>query len=320
MTESTDELRLWDLDKPQERTRIRHKGLDETVFSPNGHFIAASDGREILLWRTVGTKTPVFRAPLTNEIASELRFDVKAGAIRYLSEVGSTEVSVRALSFGTALTDSWNRQPAAQGGFSRNGRVMALERRSRNTSRFEVRRTADGKRISRTPGLRCKAASLLTGDICYTALALSPDGHTLAYGRAVIDAEGRPKHSPITLWNVRENTQARSLTRPSPSGLEDAAMTGLSFTPDSRSLLIPRWGVSPMEIWDVSRGTRRKQGSARPLPEKSKNPGDGGWSTATWGGFRAGPPLPCAPMGSELPSRARPSPSPPARPTPIGSP
>ncbi|MFD4481592.1 hypothetical protein ACFWPU_36535 [Streptomyces sp. NPDC058471] len=296
MTESTDELRLWDLDKHQDQTRIRHKGLEETVFSPDGEFIAASDGREILLWRTAGPRAPVFRAPLTNEIASELRFDAKAAAIRYLSEVGSNEVSVRALSYRAALTDSWNKQPAAQGGFSRNGRVAALERRSGDTSRFEVRRTAGGKQISRTPGLRCKELSSLTGDTCYTALAISPDGHTLAYGRAVIDNDGTPKHGPITLWNVRENTKARSLIRPSSSGLEGAAMTGLSFTPDGRSLLIPRWDVSPTEIWDVSRGTRRKQGSARPLPD-SNSPGGGGWAAKEWAGFSGRAPLAMRPDG-----------------------
>ncbi|MEV0254626.1 DNA-binding protein [Streptomyces sp. NPDC050732] len=273
MALTANEVRVWDLDKHRERTRIRHKGLDEAALSPDGRFVVATDGEEILLWRTANPTKPVFRIPLTNESATQLRFDVNAGVIRYLSELGSTDLTVRTLSYGAATADGWSRQPAAQAKYSRNGRVLALERRGKDTSRFEVRRVRDGKPISHTPAVRCeRAKSPYSDDTCRTELTVAPDGSALAYTRLMIGADGSPgEQSPVTLWDVRKNSRSRSLARPG-SSREDAAVVGLAFTLEGRSLLVRHWGNAPTETWDVSAGTRMRRTTAERPAHKSGTP------------------------------------------------
>ncbi|MEU7647252.1 nSTAND1 domain-containing NTPase [Streptomyces huasconensis] len=283
MSRTAHGLRVWDMDKQRERTRIRHKGLREATVSPDGMFVVATDGKEILLWRTENPKKPIFRVPLTNELATELRFDVRAGVIRYLSELGRTDIAVRTLSYGAALSGSWSKTPADQGGFSGNGRVLAQERRDKDTARLEVRRVPGGKLISRTPAVRCKERPLFSGDTCHIALTLSPDGSALASTRITLDATGKPGTSgPVTLWDVHKGSRSRSLTMPS-SSREDAPVAGLAFTPGGRSLLIRRWDGKPTETADVSHAVRAKQTAAdRPAANSGKSRGP--WSTrATWG-------------------------------------
>ncbi|MEU1129779.1 WD40 repeat domain-containing protein [Streptomyces sp. NPDC005900] len=271
---TANEVRVWDLDRHRERTRIRHKGLDEAAFSPDGRFIAATDGEEILLWRTANPTTPVLRVPLTNESATQLRFDVSAGVIRYLSELGSTELAVRTVSYGAAMADGWSGQPAAQAQYNENGRVLALERRGEDTSRFEVRQVAGGgRRISRTPAVRCeRAKSPYSEDTCRISLAVAPDGATLAYTRLIIDSDGNPgEQSPVTLWDVRGNSRSRSLAGPG-SSREDAAVVGLAFTRDGRSLLVRHGDDTPTETWDVSAGRRMGGTPAEPPAHETGAP------------------------------------------------
>ncbi|ATL26021.1 hypothetical protein [Streptomyces formicae] len=297
------EIRVWDLAKGRERARIQHKGLTEAALSPDGAFVVATDGREILLWRWAAPKTPVLRVPLTNESATDLRFDVRAGAIRYVSDAGNTEMSVRTLAYGAAMTGAWSEEPAAQGMFSQDGSALAREQRHGDVSRFEVLRGTDGKRIARTPELHCAETDPLSGDdSCYTALALSPDGHTLAYGTAVINDSGMPAEpGQMTLWNVRKDARSHSLTRPGSADSEIAGMAGLAFTPDSRSLLVPGWDVDPTETWDVSRGTRRKQHPTRPRSDDSGAP-QGMWDKNTLGSLSGRTPLAVRPDGHLLAS------------------
>lgn len=301
VVQTRSEIRLWDLAKGRERARVRHKGLTEATLSPDGEFIVATDGREILLWRWAAPKTPVLRVPLTNELATDLRFDVRAGAIRYVSDVGSTEMSVRTLAYGAAMTGAWSEEPAAQGTFSRDGSALARERRHGDVSRFEVLRGTDGQRIARTPGLHCAETDPLTADdSCYTALALSPDGRTLAYGTAVINSSGLPAEpGRMTLWSVRKDARSHSLTRPGSADSEIAGMAALAFTPDSRSLLVPGWDVDPTETWDVARGTRRKQHTARPRPDDSGAP-QGMWDKNTLDSFSGRTPIAVRPDGRLL--------------------
>ncbi|MFH9075793.1 helix-turn-helix domain-containing protein [Streptomyces alboflavus] len=256
------DMRVWDLDTGHERTRIRHKGLSEMTISPDGKFVVAADEREILLWRLASPEAPVFRRLLANETATQLRLDVRAGMIRYVSQLRTADVTVRSLSYGAAMTSKWNEQPATRGVFSRSGRRLALEHRSGDLSRFEVMRRSDGKRLARTSSVRCGKAD----ENCYTLLALSQDGRTLAYGK---DSTDRPRrHEPVTLWDVNADTRARSWKVPrGPTPRESGSMEGFMFTPDGRHLLIPQSGEDVVGIWDISRGKRSNAHSKSPAPD-----------------------------------------------------
>ncbi|MEU5896756.1 nSTAND1 domain-containing NTPase [Streptomyces venezuelae] len=289
-------LRVWDMDERRERTRIRHKGLREAALSPDGRFVVATDGREILLWRTEDSKTPVFRVPLTDETATELRVDVRAGVIRYLSELGSTDVAVRTLSYGAAMSGEWSRTPAAQGAFSANGRALALERRDKDIARLEVRRVPDGKLLSRTPAVRCEERPLFSGDTCHIALTLSPDGSALASTRVTLDADGTPgEPGPVTLWDMRKGSRSRVLNTPSASR-KAAPVAGLAFTPGGGSLLIRRWDGKPTETWDVAKAVRAKPTAVdRPAHNSGTSQGEG--NTPTTGGSSGRSPLAIRPDG-----------------------
>ncbi|MFI7316936.1 hypothetical protein [Streptomyces venezuelae] len=301
MSRTAHGVRVWDMDERRERTRIRHKGLQEAALSPDGRFVVATDGKELLLWRTADSKTPVFRVPLTDEPATELRFDVGAGVIRYLSERGSTDIAVRTVSYGAAMSEGWSETPAAQGVFSVNGGAgaLALERRDKDVARLEVRRVPDGKLLSRTPAVRCEERPLFSGKTCHIAFTLSPDGSALASTRITLDADGTPvEPEPVTLWDVRKGSRSRVLNTPS-SSRKAAPVAGLAFTPGGDSLLIRRWDGKPTETWDVSKAVRAKQtATARPADNPGTSQGAG--STGTTGGASSRSPLATRPDGRLL--------------------
>lgn len=258
MVRSADGLSLRDAATGRERTRIRHAGLTEAVTSPDGQFVVAADSREILLWRLSSPKKPVFRFPLANEVPTELRIDTAAGAIRYVTNRHRMDTVVRTVSYGPAMGSAWSPQPIGKGVFSRDGRTLAVERRRGNTSYFEAYSVPDGARTARTPGVRCARATLSDTD-CHTLLALSPDGRTLVHGRTTLYASDGPKEFRApNLWDVRADAPARPLVDPRPPHSATLPMTGLAFTADGRSLLVTRYGMDAVDVWDLDRRQRTR--------------------------------------------------------------
>ncbi|GGR86791.1 hypothetical protein GCM10010252_26840 [Streptomyces aureoverticillatus] len=260
---SPDGLQIWDLASGRVTSSVQHRGIQEFEFSPDGKFVAATDGREILLWRIKDPTKPVLRHPLTYETVRHLRFDVKSGVIRYIDAAYSYEPTVRALSYGPAMAEGWRKEPATQGVFTPDGRRLALKRRSGDLLWFEIRRASDGKRIARTPSLRCdEAANTMEGeDVCYATFALSPDGGTLAYGKTVLDDESGSPREPekVTLWDITRRTRIRSLTAPARG--EGGGMEGIVFSPDGQSLLAPQVHLNGVDLWNTSRGTKKQTAS-----------------------------------------------------------
>ncbi|MEU9606428.1 helix-turn-helix domain-containing protein [Streptomyces sp. NPDC048057] len=260
MLRTPDGLRLWDPTTGREGTRIRHAGLTEAVTSPDGRFAVAADSREILLWRLSSPKKPVFRFPLANELVSELRVDTAAGVIRYVTKRHRMDTVVRTVSYGSAMSSAWSREPTGKGVFSRDGRTLAVERRRGSTSHFEAYGVPDGRRTARTPGFRCAKAEPAQDDMdCHTLLALSPDGRTLVHGRTTLygNEELKEYRSPH-LWDVRNDAPARPLVESRPPHSASLPMTGLGFTADGRSLLVTRYGMDAVDVWDLVRRQRTR--------------------------------------------------------------
>ncbi|MFJ8692781.1 WD40 repeat domain-containing protein, partial [Streptomyces roseolilacinus] len=260
MTRTADGLRFRDPVTGRERAPIRHAGLTDATTSPDGRFVLAADRREILLWRLSSPAEPVFRFPLANEVATQLRIDTAAGVIRYVTERHRSDSVVRTVSYGPATTADWSREPASQGTFSRDGRTLAVDRRRGGTSYSEAYRVADGRRTARTPALPCPAGGPpLSGDECHTLLALSPDGRTLVHGRTSLfgDRE-REDYRNLVLWDVPADAPARPLADPRPPHSARLPVTGIAFTGDGRSLLVTRFGMDTIDIWDMARRQRTR--------------------------------------------------------------
>ncbi|MFH8616897.1 helix-turn-helix domain-containing protein [Streptomyces sp. NPDC017979] len=260
MARSADGLRFWDPATGRERARIRHALLTEAVTSSDGRFVVAADSREILLWRLSAPGKPVFRFPLANEVPTELRVDTAAGVIRYVTKRHRMDTVVRTVSYGHAISSAWSREPSGKGVFSRDGRTLAVERRRGSTSFVEVYGVPDGRRIARTPGVRCaKGENAVLGMDCHTLLALSPDGRTLVHGRTTLHGTEEPaEFRNPTLWDVRTDAPAPPLVDPRPPHSAKLPMTGLAFTADGRSLLITRYGMDALDIWDLDRRQRAR--------------------------------------------------------------
>ncbi|MEU1328593.1 hypothetical protein [Streptomyces sp. NPDC005865] len=260
---TSKDLLIWDLASGRVSARIRHRGLDEFEFSPDGKFVAATDGQEILMWRVADPARPVMRFPLADEYATQLRFDTDAGVIRYLSGHGSYDRTVRTLSYGSVMTGKWHKEPATQGTFTPDGRSLGLKRHSGDFSWFEVWRLPEAKRITHTPNLHCREPrERHVRGLCSTTFALSPDGETLAYGRTLFNDDGNRVRESLTLWDMQRQGPAHSITFPRPlPDVGSGEMEGITFSPDGRSLFSLREGFEDIDVWDTSRGTRKRRAS-----------------------------------------------------------
>ncbi|MER5890217.1 hypothetical protein ABT160_40860 [Streptomyces sp. NPDC001941] len=254
----------WDPVTGERRFRIAHRGLTEARASADGRFVVAADAREILLWRLSEPDRPVFRHPLANEVPRQLRIDPAAGVIRYVTDRRRMDSVVRTLSYGPAMTAAWNEDPATRAAFSRDGTVMAVERRRGDTFYAEALRVADGHRLARTPGVSCPKERTY-GEMyvkqCRTLFALSPDGRTLAHARTSLNADEEEKgyRAPL-LWDVRTDKKVPFPADPHPPYGAGVSMTGLVFSGDGRRLFITRSGMDTVDTWDLARGRRLDPG------------------------------------------------------------
>lgn len=258
MTRDPRGLRFLDPATGRERTAIRHPGLTDATTSADGKFVVAADSREILLWRLASPKEPVFRFPLANEVATQLRIDAEAGVIRYVNRRHRLDAVVRTVSYGSAMSRDWSGDPATKGTFSRDGGTLAVGRHRGDTSYFEAYRVTDGRRIARTPGVTCtEGTPSPIARECHTLLALSPDGRTLVHGRTSMYGDEEWKaYRRLNLWDVTADAPARPLVETRPPYAARLPLTGLAFTPDGRSLLATRFGMDTVDTWDVASGRR----------------------------------------------------------------
>lgn len=264
LTREPGGLRLWDPVTGREPARIDHHGLTEVTTSPDGRFVAAADGREILMWRLTTPERPVFRYSLTNGAASQLRIDPQDGVIRYLTERRLGDTVVRAISYGPAGAPDWTPEPASTGTFSADATTVAVDRRQGDSTWFEAYTVADGRRTARTPPAPCPKAAPEPGTPpatdCRDLLALTPDGQTLAHARtdfAAGDGQRETVQEPA-LWDVRADTARPLPADPEAPFAARMPITGMAVSPDGRSLLTTRAGLDTLDVRDVASGRRTR--------------------------------------------------------------
>ncbi|MFD7586494.1 helix-turn-helix domain-containing protein [Kitasatospora sp. NPDC059811] len=250
-------VRIWDIASGTELPRIEHADLTEVAFSPDGTFMLASDGAELLLWRLDTPSAPVFRHPLANTDASQFRLDLDERRIRYLE--GSTGAEVRTIDITNVLDPTWESQSATAAAFSPDGNTLAtvLASPGDHTYRFRLRDLHGGGHVVDLPGMSCpsRPEGIQTPLSCTVLMAFRPDGRAFAYG--VVD-HTRPDPAPsVSIWDISTSRTTATLDLVDLTQPAADTVNAIAFTPDGRSLLASRLPqTESVEVWDVSRRTK----------------------------------------------------------------
>ncbi|WP_217370194.1 nSTAND1 domain-containing NTPase [Nonomuraea antri] len=248
----TDErLRLWDLESGRELTPVEHPGLHDLGFSADGRYLAATDGSDLLLWRTEDPERPVFRYPLSGERASDLRVDPAAGWIRYLAGPdGAWGDTVRTLRLGAATDPGWRLAATESALFSPDGTTLVTAHRQSPTRiGFQVRETRAVGAAPVSPEAECRRAPEPPVTGCDALLAFSSDGRTLAY--AVGEPRGPGFSQQVSLWDVTGRRQKDTFVI---TGRGDDLVGSLAFGPGDTSLVVASIPVvGDTRVWDLRR-------------------------------------------------------------------
>ncbi|WP_327138195.1 helix-turn-helix domain-containing protein (plasmid) [Streptomyces sp. NBC_01340] len=260
-------VRFWNLSSGREMPRIKHSGMKEYSFSQNGRLLAAVDADEILVWRVGSPETPVFRYPLINESATDIRVDSSQRMVRYFA--GSSGTAVRNLSLDGVLDGSWRQDAVDTAAFSPDGRTLAAVRASGKSAVLQLLDGRNGGVLRNMPRLSCGSErndaqagpggigdTSITNMSCSALLAFRADGKVLAYGVNTLLPSGLTER--VSLLDITAARKTGSVdigpTDPDSTGFE--YIDGIQFGPNGTSLLASRQQASVMsgeqtEVWDL---------------------------------------------------------------------
>ncbi|PKV83062.1 hypothetical protein [Streptomyces sp. TLI_146] len=257
-------VRTWDIASGRELPMIRHDGLRDVVFSPDGAFMAAVDVDEILLWRTSSPKAPVFRYSLADEVVSDLRLDTEERRIRYFA--GRSQTVVRSLALEGVLNADWQSPTAVAASFSPDAGTLAIAHQETRTghAHIQLRDRRSGRPVADLPSAPCPSRDTAARAPmpCTVHMAFRPDGGLLAYG--VSDPTASIPPEKVFLWDVTARRAAGSVTVTRHGskipGTYGNSVNGIVFHPDGRTLLTSRIPEEEaIEYWDTRRGTRTRE-------------------------------------------------------------
>ncbi|MFI1176628.1 nSTAND1 domain-containing NTPase [Streptomyces melanogenes] len=250
-------VRIWDIASGKELPRIEHADITEVTFSPDGTFMLASDGAELLLWRLDTPSAPAFRHPLANTDASQFRLDPDEHRIRYLE--GSTGAEVRTIDLTNVLDPAWESHSATTAAFSPDGSTLAtlLSSPGDRTYRFRLRDLRSGGHIVDLPGVPCPSPpeDRQPPIPCTVLMAFRPDGRAFAYG---VVSRTLPNPKPrVSVWDIAAGRPTATLDLVDPTQPIPNTVNAIAFTPNGKSLLVSRWvQTESVEVWDISRRTK----------------------------------------------------------------
>ncbi|MET8453936.1 hypothetical protein [Streptomyces sp. NPDC005209] len=243
-------VHIWDPASGRELSAIRYPHLGWPEFSRDGQFLAAGDGRNILLWRLDTPDDPVFRTPLVNQMQADIRIDLNARILRYSG--GGASPVVESVSLSHALDQSWEKEDIINAAFSPDGQLLATSRQSKARNSLRLLDVRSGRTLTdHLPTAPCSPE----GPLC---MAFSADGSTFAYTGA--DSNEADDAAPwVTIVDLRHPDRSTTLRLPS-RGEGASSVDAMVLSHDGRRLMISLSGERT-EVWDVVRHTRL----ARPI-------------------------------------------------------
>ncbi|MFF4056392.1 DNA-binding protein [Streptomyces sp. NPDC001668] len=244
-------IHRWDLRSGRESARIEESELSGMWFSADGEFLAATDDKELFVWRLSNPDSPVFRQPLNILDVSDLGIDEASGTLRYLSGAGTI---VRSLDLKRVMSTRWETQTADWSQLANGGRKLARLLPTADGKGLQIL-DAQGRVRFAASAPRCPSAK--PGDLvkCEDFMAASPDGRYIAQSR-VVDQENQTRRQLVTVWDTMSRRVDTTLDI-EPGSDTIAGLAGFALDARGRQLAVYREDGA-VEIWDVRRKKRVK--------------------------------------------------------------
>ncbi|MFI5688055.1 hypothetical protein [Streptomyces sp. NPDC051636] len=245
-------IRIWDVPSGKERTEIKYRGLQATAYTPDGRFLVASDGGQVLVWRLDAPRAPVYRAAVTAEVSSELRLDRRDGLIRYVSSGASS--TVWSLSLDHVFQPGYRKDVTTSAAFSPDGRLLAVARQAGGGQRLRLIDVRHNRVLAdRLPTASCPVDSGTDDGEpgCTDRVAFSPDGrHLIYYSRMWDEYDG---DLTLTVVDSRHPVRRSTVRFTTPSD-EVSEIDSMALA-DGRTALVSLSGERT-ERWDLRRHVR----------------------------------------------------------------
>ncbi|WP_416979605.1 hypothetical protein [Streptomyces sp. T028] len=252
-------VRVWDTRTGREVAKLDAPDVKTAVLSADGAFLAATNGKEITVWRLSAPQVPVFRHTVEDQhLYGTLAWDPGHSTLRYLE--GGV---VHSLDTTTATTPAWDARAMDRVLLAPDGRTLATVRREGTRFRFELRDTHDGRVTRILPSVPLPVsrdpASPVVARYVQPLMTFSPDSATFAYGLSAVQQETSTQRT--TVWDLRRDRALSTLDLAPTAGAPGPF--SLRLGPAGRVLYVARQtshlnhGVaSTDETWDTGRGTR----------------------------------------------------------------
>ncbi|MEU6394749.1 helix-turn-helix domain-containing protein [Streptomyces sp. NPDC046939] len=252
-------IRRWAVDTGRELPRLNIAETSFLRFSANGDFLAATSGKEIVLWRQSQPGRPVFRYRLIGEMITGFALTPDTGAVRYVRWSGT---SVTTLDLKPYTRANWQQYAADRSLLTRDGRTAAVIRRGPGRTDLRLLDTRSHRTLATLPDQPCppdngsSASDIADGASgpsdpldCSELMAFSHDGRRLAFVR-VWGVSGYRQR--ITVWDIAAHRQVASLDA---GRTLESEISSMAFSADGRALLLTRSSeASPLERWNLSTG------------------------------------------------------------------
>ncbi|MDQ1031359.1 WD40 repeat protein [Streptomyces umbrinus] len=245
---SEDSVRMWDIASGKMR-QLRHASVESAAFSEDGRFVVTAGNDEILVWRMSAASRPVYRHPLVNERPSQVRIDIDARKIRYLSGAEpAPEVSVRTLDLGLAVSPDWRKTALNAAVFGPHARHLGVAWKDGRTLRIEMR---DGRSGKVTADLPDTPLPMDGSDAMHAPkpMTFSPDGEFLAYG--VREAR---------VWDTASSHVTFSFRFGEDTAIGPDPVRGMALDPGGERLALSHMAKQGeiIDIWDIRRRVKLK--------------------------------------------------------------
>ncbi|WP_328641078.1 helix-turn-helix domain-containing protein [Streptomyces canus] len=247
-----DGIHGWDLRTGRGTPSLKADGLTQVWPGGDGTFLVGTGPHRLVVWRAAHPQVPVLSRRIVADEWTDVTYDRRAGAVRYL---GGSATVVRSLALGAAATARPQEPAAYRAALSDDGRVLARSVETGGKRRLQVLDTRDGRVVFEPPTRPCPDA-----ESCADLMALSGDGRYLATGRDPHHPgqSAPPDRTRITVWDL-ETRRAQATVVIGATRDGSLAVDGLALDTHAHTLLVYRsMERSAVEVWDVRREQRVK--------------------------------------------------------------